>query len=110
MAARYAAWRPPVLERVEGWQAHVDSSLMKDLTNRGCRIPQVPGVSKRHDVIQVEFAKSKPARLDVRVCAKKTLRLFSSIGIGRRGIRLNLHGSMRPFPRRKTATTVSCGL
>src|SRR5882762_11594956 len=109
MAANSAAWRPPALERVEGWQAHVDSSLMKDLTNRECRIPQVPRVSKRRSVIQVEFAKSGQHDWPVGAC-KKTPRLFLSIGIGRRGIRLHLHGSMRPFPRRKTATTVSCGL
>ena len=70
MAASSAAWRPPALERVGGWQAHVDSSLMKDLTNRGCRIPQVPGVSKRHNVIQVEFAKSGQHDWTV-VCVQK---------------------------------------
>jgi hypothetical protein len=34
------------------------AGLAKDLTNRGCRIPQVQGVSKRHNVIQGEFRKS----------------------------------------------------
>src|SRR6266853_4918489 len=106
MAASSAAWRPPALERVEGRQAHVDSSLVKVLTNRGCRIPQVPGVSKRHNVTQVEFAKSGQHDWTVVCVQKKTLRLFSSIGIGRRGIRLNLLRSMRLLPRRKTATTV----
>lgn len=31
--------------------------IAQDLTNRGCRIPQVKGVSKRHNVIRGEFEK-----------------------------------------------------
>ena len=76
MAARSAAWRPPALERVEGWQAHVDSSLMKDLTNRECRIPQVPRVSKRRSVIPGEFAKSGRHNCVVLCLQKMTSTLF----------------------------------
>ena len=76
MAASSAAWRPPALERVGGWQAHVDSSLMKDLTNRGCCIPQVPRVSKRRSVIPGEFAKSGRHNCVVLCFQKMTSTLF----------------------------------
>jgi hypothetical protein len=82
MAASSAAWRPPALERVEGWQAHVDSILVKVLTNRGCRIPQVPGVSKRHDVIQVEFAKSGQHDWTFVCVQRKHFDYFRLLGLG----------------------------
>jgi hypothetical protein len=46
------------------------AAIALDLTNRGCRIPQVRGVSKRHNVIQGEF--EKPGQRDWAVlCLQK---------------------------------------
>jgi hypothetical protein len=52
------------------------AELAKDLTNRGCRIPQVPGVSKRHNVIQGEFAKSGQHDWAVLCLQKHTSTIF----------------------------------
>ena len=46
------------------------ADIAQDLTNRGCRIPQVKGLSKRHNVIRGEF--EKPGQHDWAVlCLQK---------------------------------------
>ena len=51
-------------DRVIGHLAPVDdfpklpAGIAQDLKNRGCRIPQVKGVSERHNVIQEQFEKA----------------------------------------------------
>jgi hypothetical protein len=46
------------------------ADIAQDLTNRGCRIPQVKGVPKRHNVIRGEF--EKPGQRDWAVlCLRK---------------------------------------
>ncbi len=52
------------------------AELAKDLTNRGCRIPQVQGVSKRHNVLQGEFAKSGQHDWAVLCLQKDTSTIF----------------------------------
>jgi hypothetical protein len=51
------------------------AGIAQDLTNRGCRIPQVKGVSKRHNIIRGEF--EKPGQRDWAVlCVSKNISII----------------------------------
>jgi hypothetical protein len=62
------AWAAAQTNRPAGRLAPVSefselpAAIAQDLTSRGCRIPQVDGVSKRHNVVRGQF--EKPGQLD----------------------------------------------